>query len=166
MRVSLRMVSKSASAALLVWLTASSANASKNFPGALEAIAGMPCVPGCVLCHGEVEGHANTFQKRALPRALVAEMQPGLAPESTTWLKAAYDSYAAKAATDPNIQAVVHDLQNGIDPETKESLCGPIYGCAIPVPKLAKASSDYTGVLWVLGAVLTGGLLRRHKQAR
>jgi hypothetical protein len=64
---------------------------------------------------------------------------------------------------DPNVATVLMALQNGIDPETGDSLCGPTYGCGAHVAKKLP-SSDFTGPLFALGAVIAGGILRRRRK--
>jgi hypothetical protein len=141
------------------------ARASEQFPAALQEAAGMPCTPSCVVCHGKVPGDAGSFLARKLPQALVAS--GGLPPPGDAGvpvLKSDFATYAAKAATDPEVARVVAALKEGTDPETGDSLCGPTYGCGAHVAKKAPPA-DIGAPLWVLGAVVVGGLLRRRKAA-
>jgi MYXO-CTERM domain-containing protein len=135
------------------------AQASEEFPGAIQEAAGMPCTPACALCHGVTPGTASTFQNKVLGATLF-RLGPVL-PHNTDQLKGAY----AKYAMDPANAAAVMDLKGGIDPETKTGLCGPTYGCAVHVSQEAPAR-NLSAPLWVLGAVVVGGLLRRRKRAR
>jgi hypothetical protein len=137
------------------------ARASEPFPGALQEAAGMPCTPSCVVCHGKVPGDSMSFTVRQLSRELIAPLPPPGAA-GVPVLKANFAAYAAKAATDPNVARVVAALKDGIDPETGDSLCGPTYGCGAHVAKKAPPS-DFSAPLWVIGAMLAGGVLRRRK---
>jgi len=124
----------------------------------------MPCTPSCVVCHGKVPGDASSFFARKLPHALAASgglPPPGAAGVAT--LKSDFATYAAKAATDPEVLRVITALKQGIDPETGDSLCGPTYGCGAHVAKKAPPS-DLSSPLWVVGAMAIGGLLRRRRR--
>jgi len=140
------------------------AHASEEFPAALQQAAGMPCTPSCVVCHGKVPGDAGSFTARKLPRDLITtpgSLPPPGAP-GVPVLKADFATYAAKATTDPEVARVVAALKEGLDPETGDSLCGPAYGCGAHVVKKAPPS-DLSAPLWIVGAVVAGGLLRRRK---
>ena len=134
------------------------AQASEEFPGALQEAAGLPCAPSCTLCHGVSPGTANTFMNKILGKTL---FNLGMvAPHDTNALKTAY----AKYAMDPANAANVALLKEGKDPQTGDNLCGPTYGCGATIAKKAP-SNDLSAPLWVVGAMVLGGLLRRHKRA-
>ncbi len=65
---------------------------------------------------------------------------------------------------DPANAAHLMALQQGLDPDNGVSLCGPTYGCGAHVAKKAPPS-DLSAPLWVVGAMLVGGLLRRRKSS-
>lgn len=140
------------------------ARASEPFPAALQEAAGMPCTPSCVVCHGKVPGDLASFRARKLSQELVAIALPPPGAAGVPVLKSDFATYAAKAATDPKVASVVAALKDGIDPETGDSLCGPSYGCGAHVAKKAPPT-DLAAPLWVLGAAVAGGLLRRRKSS-
>jgi hypothetical protein len=144
-----------------ITLATPGARASQEFPGAIQEAAGMPCAPSCTLCHGVNPGTASTFNSKAIGKSLF--MIDGiLPPHDTVKFKS---SYAKWAAANPTL---VVKLQQGIDPETGEGLCGPTYGCGATIAKQSQAvqsvSTDVTGALWVLGALgIAAGRLRRKR---
>lgn len=135
------------------------ARASKEFPEAIQVAAGMPCAPSCKLCHGQAKGDLASFAAKALSRALSNQ---GFAPKKhdTNFVKQAFAKYKA----DPNNAEQVQALVQGIDPETGEGLCGPAYGCGAHLAKQTPPA-DLTAPLWIVGAMVVGGLLRRHKSS-
>ena len=141
-----------------VALAPARALASQNFPGAIQESAGMPCVPSCTLCHGVNPGTAATFMNKALGKTLFT-INGAVPANDANALKAAY----AKYAMDPANAASVAALKEGKDPETGETLCGPTYGCGAHVAKQAPPT-DFSAPLWVIGAIVTGGLLRRRRK--
>jgi hypothetical protein len=144
-------------AALAVALHPGGAKASQEFPGAIQEAAGMPCTPSCTLCHGVSPGTGDTFMNKQLGKTLF--MAYGFVPPNDpAALKAAYLKYSM----DPVNATAVAALKDGIDPETGDPLCGPTYGCGAHVAKKAPPT-DLAAPLWVIGAVLAGGLLRRRK---
>jgi hypothetical protein len=140
------------------------ARASEQFPAALQEAASMPCTPSCVVCHGKVPGDIGSFLARKLTNELIKPpgSLPGPGAAGVPVLKSDFATYAARAATDPEVARVVAALKDGIDPETGDSLCGPTYGCGAHVAKKAPPA-DIAAPLWVIGAVVAGGLLRRRK---
>jgi hypothetical protein len=134
------------------------AQASQEFPAALQEAAGMPCTPSCVICHGKTPGDIGSFQARALSQGINAEGLPP--PHDTAKLKSSYQAFAAKNPT------VADQLKAGKDPATNEDICGDqiVYGCAVQRAKPAAASSSLAGPLWAVGAMVLGGLLRRRRQ--
>jgi hypothetical protein len=146
-------------AAGVVALVPLRAQASEEFPGAIQEAAGMPCAPSCTLCHGITPGTATTFMNKELGKTLfsIDPMHP-VGPKDVAGLKAAY----AKYAMIPGNALKVAALKEGKDPQTGEGLCGPTYGCGAHVAKKAPPS-DFSAPLWVVGAMVLGGLLRRRK---
>jgi len=140
------------------------AQASEVFPAALQEAAGMPCTPSCVVCHGKVPGDLASFRARKLSQNLVAIALPAPGAAGVATLKSDFATYAAKATTDAEVARVVAALKDGIDPETGDSLCGATYGCGAHVAKKAPPT-DFAAPLWVLCAVVAGGLLRRRKSS-
>lgn len=144
-------------------LVPASAHASDVFPAALQEAAGMPCTPSCVVCHGKVPGDLPSFRARKLSQNITNPL-PAAGTAGVPTLKSNFATYAATATTDPEVARVVAALKDGIDPETGDSLCGPSYGCGAHVAKKAPPT-DLAAPLWVLGAVVAGGLLRRRKSS-
>ncbi|MES1184446.1 MAG: hypothetical protein ABUL60_11560 [Myxococcales bacterium] len=147
-------------------LVSNGARASEEFPAALQEAAGMPCTPSCVVCHGKVPGDAGSFLARKLPNDLLQSGSlppPGAA--GVPIVKSDFAAYAMKASTDPEVARVVAALKDGIDPQTGDSLCGPTYGCGAHVASKAPPT-DLATPLWIVGAVVAGGLLRRRKLAK
>ncbi len=138
-------------------LVSERAQASEEFPAALQEAAGLPCTPSCTVCHGKTPGDAGSFQVRKLARDIVAKGLP--LPHRTDQLKASYALYAA----DVNNKTANDLLKSGVDPQTGDSFCGPTYGCGAHVAKKAPPS-DLSAPLWVVGAVVAGGLLRRRRK--
>lgn len=132
------------------------ARASEVFPGALQEAAGIECVPVCLMCHTSNPGSATTWQARPLALALYAN---GASKGDVDSLKAAYKKFEA----DPANAAAVADVKAGREPGTHMNVCGPVYGCSTHVAQQAAAPRDFSGPLWVVGAVVAGGLLRRRK---
>jgi hypothetical protein len=144
-------------------LLSSAAHASQEFPEAIKEAAGMPCVPGCVLCHGQAVGDAGSFFNRQFTHELVAAGTLP-APHATDTVKADYAALAMKAATDPATAKIVMDLKSGIDPDTGDSLCGPVYGCGASHIVAKAPPSDVSLPYFIAGALMLGNLLRRRKR--
>lgn len=145
-------------------LGAGSAFARPEVPGQLQKAADMVCVPLCTMCHATNPGQATNWLS-TLGNELHADI---LAERDIT---ASYLAWTKKPTTTADMVAYV---KAGYKPDTlltpgaaPINVCGPVYGCALPPAKQALApKSDFTGVLWVGGAVVVGGLLRRRKKAR
>jgi len=137
----------------IVVLAASSAAARPEAPGELQAAANMQCVPLCTMCHTTNPGQVNNWvATRSLVQALV------------TPIKAEADikpAYGAWAQMNPALASLV---QRGIEPTSGADVCGPTYGCAVRVEKEAAAPRDFSGPLWVVGAVVAGAVLRRRRR--
>jgi len=140
----------------LAALWSAPARASEVFPGALQEAADMQCVPVCLMCHTTNPGTATSFGK-PLAGALIGR---GLKKGDVNSLKVAYKAYAA----DPANAAAVADIKAGREPSEHLDVCGPTYGCGAHVAKEAAAPRDFTGPLWIVGAVVAGGLLRRRRK--
>jgi len=138
------------------------AAAEEAFPAIIAKDANMPCTPTCTLCHSSNPGRAETWPGKKLGFALGTKGAVKGDPNSIT---TAFNNYKATGAADPNVATVLMALQNGIDPETGESLCGPSYGCGAHVAKKLPPS-DVSAPLWVIGAVIAGGILRRRRTTR
>lgn len=143
-----------------IGLLSGSALAEPEFPGALQEAADMTCVPLCTMCHLTNPGQATNFA-RPLASAL---LQGGLVAGDPDSIKVAWDKY--KTMNPDGAAKVVRGISPGFSPADDQDVCGPVYGCAIPSAKPVKATPDYTGVIWVVGAVAVGAVLRRRKKAR
>jgi MYXO-CTERM domain-containing protein len=112
------------------------------------------------VCHGKEVGDIGSYRNRALSRDIVVKY--GTPPKGDVRaMKALYTLYAM----DPANGAVVAALKAGVDPEDGSSLCGATYGCGAHVAKKAPPT-DFSAPLWVIGAVVAGGLLRRRRSPR
>jgi hypothetical protein len=141
----------------LAALWSTPAQASEVFPGALQEAAGMQCVPVCLMCHTTNPGTAGTWT-RPLGAAL---FNGGMRKGDTDSLKRAYKAFAANPAN----AAAVADIQAGREPGQHVDVCGPIYGCSVPmIAKQPAQPRDYTAALWVVSAVTVGGILRRRRK--
>ena len=145
-------------------LSSAPARASEVFPGALQEAADMQCVPLCTMCHTSNPGNAQTWSAKKLPGALAtatnAQMEAILKPGDAASLRAAYAVYAAN----PDNAGNVANIKKGIDPQYLTNVCGPTYGCAVRIEKEAAAPRDFSGPLWIVGAVVAGGILRRRRK--
>jgi MYXO-CTERM domain-containing protein len=135
----------------IVLLKTGSALARPEIPGEIQAAADMQCVPLCTLCHMTNPGQANNWTK-PLGAALFAPIK------AQTDIKPAYDAWALM------FPAEAAKVKAGIEPGAGNDICGPTYGCGAHVVKEAAAPRDFTGPLWVVGAVVAGGLLRRRRR--
>lgn len=141
------------SIAALVLLTSGSALARPEAPGWLMEAAGMECVPLCTMCHLTNPGVADNWAQKPLGAALFAPInaQTDIKPTYNAWALM-YPMEAAK-------------VKAGIEPKTGEDVCGPTYGCAVPmVAKHPARPRDYTAAIWVVGAMVVGGILRRRRK--
>ena len=148
---SFRFLLSRISIAGLALLTSGSALARPEVPGELQAAANMQCVPLCTMCHTTNPGLLSNFGKTLGP-VLVTPVS------KEQDIKPAYDAWAAM---NPQLALLV---QKGIEPSTGVDVCGPTYGCAVRVEREAAAPRDFSGPLWVLGAVVAGGILRRRRK--
>ena len=136
------------------------ATAEETFPAAIGEAANMPCAPTCTLCHTSNPGRADTWPGKKFGFFIGTH---GVVKGATAAdVKMAFNAYKATAATDPAVATALMALQNGVDPETGESLCGPTYGCGAHVAKKAPPT-DFSAPLWVVGAIVAGGILRRRR---
>lgn len=135
----------------IVLLTTGSALARPEAPGELQKAANMQCVPLCTMCHLTNPGVMGNFTK-PLGLALVGPIQ------AQTDIKPKYDEWAAANPAD------AAKVSKGIEPGSGADVCGPTYGCAVHVAKEAAAPRDFSGPLWVVGAMLTAGILRRRRK--
>lgn len=136
-----------------------SAWARPEMPGKLQEAAGMSCVPLCTMCHLTNPGQSDNWTSKPLSGVLLTEIQ------TQADIKAKYNTWAAANPI------LAEGVRRGYEPgslapgKTAENVCGPVYGCAVPAAKPIKSSSpDYTGVIWVAGAVIAGAVLRRRKR--
>lgn len=136
------------------------ASAEEPFPAIIARDANMPCVPTCSLCHTTNPGMAGTWAGKKFGLAMFANGATKGVPTSIT---TAFNKYKGTASTDPTVATALMALQNGIDPDNGESLCGPTYGCGAHVAKKLPPS-DVSAPLWALGAVIAGGILRRRRR--
>jgi hypothetical protein len=136
------------------------AAAEETFPAVIAKDANIPCAPTCSLCHAANPGMAGTWVAKKFGLFIGSHGAMKGDPSSVT---TAFNAYKATAAMDPNVATVLMALQNGIDPETGESLCGPTYGCGAHVAKKLPPS-DVAAPLWAFGAVIAGGILRRRRK--
>jgi hypothetical protein len=144
---------------LAIGLSPGVSHASPEFPGAILEAADMKCVPVCTLCHTSNPGTATTWQQKALPRALASR---GVHEGDADSLKAAWNKYMNDAAVPlADRQAVAAAVKAGKD-QYGTDVCGPTYGCGAHIAQHAPPR-DSTAPLWILGAALVGGLLRRRK---
>jgi hypothetical protein len=138
-------------------LAPGAARASEVFPGAIQQYANMPCAPSCLLCHTTNPGNISSWTGKPFGYYLGTH---GVTVRNTASLKVAFDAYAA----DPTNAGGLAKLKEGIDPDNGNALCGPTYGCGAHVAKKAPPT-DFSAPLWVIGAVVAGGLLRRRRTA-
>jgi len=137
-------------------LLPTAARASEIFPPAIQQAAGLTCTPSCTLCHTTNPG--NIVSWRGKPFGAYMGTHGTLVQQIPTLL-AAFNMYKA----DPAQAQGLMRLQEGVDPDTGDSLCGPTYGCGAHIAKKAPPS-DLSSPLWVVGAMVIGGLLRRRKR--
>lgn len=141
------------SIAALVLLTSGSALARPEAPGWLVDAAGMECVPQCTMCHLTNPGTISNWSTKPVGQNLFAPIkaEADIKPAYTAW-----------AAANPAAAALV---KKGIEPSTGEDVCAPTYGCSVPmVAKEPARPRDYTAGIWVVGAMLVGGILRRRRK--
>jgi hypothetical protein len=148
--------------AALSVLASAPALASESCPAAIQEAASMPCAPSCTLCHGVDPGTADTYTKKELGKNLFNYKGSFVLAGDTDALKKNFAAYAM----DPANAAIVAALKAGIDPQTNVDLCSAsnnvTYGCGAHIARTAPPR-DFSGLVWVIGAVAGGGLLRRRK---
>jgi hypothetical protein len=152
----------------LVAVSSREAHASPVFPGALQEAADMECVPLCTMCHTVNPGTAGTWTQ-PVGIGVKGATVPGSNPPipilkigDEESLKAAFKVYSTSPGVDA---ATLAKIKQGIEPKSGQNVCGPIYGCAIPlVAKHPARSRDYTAALWVVSAMVVGGILRRRRK--
>lgn len=136
------------------------AAAEETFPAVIAKEANMPCAPTCTLCHTSNPGRAETWPGKPFGFFMGTH---GVARGVPSSVATAFQQFKASAATDPSVATALMSLQNGVDPDNGESLCGATYGCGAHVAKKLPPS-DVSAPLWVIGAVLAGGILRRRRK--
>ena len=137
------------------WLWPGLAQAEEIFPGVIAQAANMPCAPTCTLCHSSNPGRIDTWPKKKFGLYMGTH---GAKMGDKNSIITAFNAYKAEATAGPGLAA----LQQGLDPDNGTSLCGPTYGCGAHVAKQAPPS-NLSAPLWVVGAMVFGGLLRRRK---
>jgi hypothetical protein len=133
------------------------ARAEEIFPGVIAQAANMPCAPTCTLCHTTNPGEKGTWVGKKFGYYMGTH---GAVMGDKNSIITAFNAYKADPSSGPALAA----LQQGLDPDNGTSLCGPTYGCGAHVAKQAPPS-DLSAPLWVVGAMVFGGLLRRRKPA-
>jgi hypothetical protein len=136
------------------------ASAEEIFPAVIAAEAGIPCTPDCTLCHSKSPGEAGTWAQKTFGTFMALH---GAVKGDANSIKTAFAAYKALKDTQPTVAAGLNALQSGLDPDNGRSLCGPTYGCGAHVAKQAPPS-DLSAPLWMIGAMVVGGLLRRRKR--
>jgi hypothetical protein len=151
-------------------LAPSVALASPPFPEALKgAVPTLGCVPQCILCHQTNQGGIPANK----PFAYDLKQANGgsVVPENTDSLRAALTALQAKGAAsdaDKDGKGDYDELMVGSDPNSADpsaALCTsvPLYGCGASTIAKKAPPSDLSAPLWVVGAMVLGGLLRRRK---
>lgn len=134
------------------------AHGSEVFPGALQEAADMQCVPLCLMCHTTNPGNATSWTMKPLGVAL---LNLGMRKGDADSLKKAYKAYSANQDN----AAAVADIKAGREPGQHVDVCGPTYGCSVPmVAKEPARPRDYTAALWVVSSIVVGGILRRRRK--
>lgn len=141
-------------------LSSALAQASGNYPAALQAEGGADCQPSCLICHTTATGGTGTA---TVPFALALKEEGLRGAGDTASLTAALDALEASAAdSDGDGQPDLEALAAGIDPSTGEAFCGggalptPAYGCVQQAPVGG-------GLALTLSALLLGLARRRGR---
>jgi len=155
---------KQAACGLSVLLAALSvpgvARAEPPFPEAIQQAAGLECTPQCTLCHTDPNGGPNWANKKVGIAIGTNGVHKGSSGDD---VKKAYAAIEAKAKMgDPAAALVVNSLTASKDPDTGEAICQITYGCGAHVAKTTPRD-DWSGLLFVAGAMLFGAILRRGK---
>jgi hypothetical protein len=158
-------LSQLAAVTLLVGLGVSlfplAAHAEEPFPGGLQEAAGLSCAPSCSVCHTTNPGTANTWTK---PLGLAVFGRGATKGSGESGIKAAYAQLVADANSgNAMAKTLVDKLQAGVDPESGTDLCQITYGCGAHIVK-ETPRDDWSGLLFVAGAMGFGALLRRTKR--
>ncbi|RYZ10157.1 MAG: hypothetical protein EOO73_00850 [Myxococcales bacterium] len=133
------------------------AHAEETFPGALQEEAGLACAPSCTLCHTTNPGNASSWTGKDFGRYMGTH---GLTKGSGEGgVKKAYAALKADATMTTSLTR----LQAGQDPDTGNELCQITYGCGARIAK-ETPRDDWSGLLFVAGAMGFGALLRRTKR--
>jgi hypothetical protein len=151
-------------AALGVSLSPLTAHAEEPFPGALQEAAELSCAPTCSICHTANPGTAGTWAGKKLGRLIQAGGARIGAGSDAAELKAAY-AKVVENANGGNAMAkeVIDSLKAGLDPDTGAEICQVTYGCGAHIVK-ETPRDDWSGLLFVAGAMGFGALLRRAKR--
>jgi hypothetical protein len=136
-------------------LNAGIAQAREVFPGELQTAAGLQCAPSCIACHTTNPGQAGTAKKR-FGIKMAAAIATGVGP---AWEKLVM----AAEGGDAESQELVTAIRAGIDADTGANLCGVQYGCGARIAK-DEPRDDWSGLLFVAGAMGLGAILRRAKR--
>lgn len=132
-------------------------HAEETFPGALQEIAGLPCAPSCTICHTTNPGAVGTWIGK--PFGLYLGGHGLLRGTGEEGLKKAFAAYKS----DPKNAEGLARLEAGLDPDNGQELCQITYGCGAHIAKDAPRD-DWSGLLFVAGAMGFGALLRRTKR--
>lgn len=144
-------------AGLGAFVTPLAARAEEPFPGALQEAAGLACAPSCLICHTTNPGNSSSWAGKGFGVAMFNNgVKPGAGEAE---VKAAYDKFAA----DPMNAAKLALLLDNKDPDNGQDLCQITYGCGARIAK-DEPRDDWSGLLFVAGAVGFGALLRRTKR--
>lgn len=131
------------------------AQAEPTFPAVLQEAANMACAPSCTVCHAGTPS-ATTWAMKAFGSKMFLS---GIMKGNPNSVRTAFGAYKADPANAAGVQA----LESGSDPDNGSKLCELTYGCGARVAK-QPPPSDLSAALWVVGAVVTGSLLRRGRR--
>jgi hypothetical protein len=144
-------------AGLAVLTSTGLARAEEPFPGALQEAAGLPCAPSCLICHTTNPGNITSWPTK--PFGFFMGTNGVNKTTGEAGVKKAFEMYKA----DPTKAAGLARLLAGQDPDTGSELCQITYGCGAHIAKDAPRD-DWSGLLFVAGAMGFGALLRRTKR--
>jgi len=118
-----------------------SAEASQNYPSAMQSALDMPCVPPCTICHVTDLGGAGTAIKPFV-NALRGAGPVGPGNEAGL-LQALANTKAASPPVDSDSDGTddIAELTEGTDPNAKGEarVCGPAYGCGAHISRTPPA---------------------------
>jgi hypothetical protein len=130
--------------------------AEETYPAAIQEAAGLACAPSCTLCHTTNPGTNSSWAGKPFG----AYMGPnGAAAKGDAGVKEAFDKYKA----DPTKATGLARLEANQDPDTGTELCQITYGCGAHIVKDAPRD-DWSGLLFIAGAMGFGALLRHTKR--